>query len=142
MVFDEALKLIGQFGLPLVIAVAMVFEYVRLRKEHKADREAWDEERRRLQGEWDEERRRIQAACDEEREAWHEEQRALWLASKQDAENMSKMLLEAHKNHASIINAANDMATAFAQEKKDIRDARDRELKDTGGHRPPRLPAR
>lgn len=120
MMVEDVLKVIGQYGLPLVLFVVLAIAYDRKEKQHEAARAKWDEERRKMQEERDEERR-----------DWY-------LQTKADGERLTATLLEAHKNHASIINAANDMATAFTQEKKELREARERELRDTAGR--PRLP--
>jgi hypothetical protein len=144
MMVEDVLKIVGQYGLPLVLFVVLAIAYDRKEKEHKADRERWEEERReereRVETErraererWAEERRKLQEAWDEERREWFNQTKA-------DGENLARTLLDTHKTHAAIISAANDMSNAFLNEKKEIREARERELRDTGQHRPPRLP--
>lgn len=131
---EEVLRFVGQYGLSAVLLILLAYAYDRKERRHEADRAKWDEERRSML------------------EAWGAERQQHYAASKAEGERLAAMLLEAHKQSTSIVNAANDMSTAFAEEKREIRDRelreRDlrereaREARDTGRHAPPRLPPR
>lgn len=106
---SDLLKIVAEHGLSVVLLFILGWKYDKQQTKHEADRAKWDAERT-----------------------------ALYLASKADADKLSATLLKMQENSATIINQANDIAETLEQEKKDIRESRERELREMGHRMPPR----
>jgi DNA anti-recombination protein RmuC len=103
-------RLVAEHGLSVVLLFIVGYAYDKQQKKHEEERKQWDAERERL-----------------------------YLASKADAEKLSATLLRMHEHSAKIIDQANDIASTLEQEKKEIRESRERELREMGPRMPPRV---
>lgn len=121
----DVLTLVQTFGLPLVLLIILGVAYKRLQDQHEVQRKEWAD---KLEAERDKcaaERREHAAEVD----ARLEHERLVGEKFQQGQLEMNRAMLEA-------INKTANMSAAFEQEKREIREARERELRDTGQHRP------
>lgn len=103
----DFLQLAAEHGLSTVLLGLLLWAYKRKEDQHEEQRKAWDAERERF-----------------------------FEASKADSDKLAGSLLKAQEYSATIINKTGDMAASFEQEKREIREAREREIRDTGSRLP------
>ena len=96
----EVLDLVNQFGFPLVAAGGLVYTIIHLRKQHLEERKGWDEERKA----WDEERKELYGMALER-------------------------LTKAQEIGMNMVNKTSDIAGILENERKEIRDAHEREMR-------------
>lgn len=103
----ETLDLVNQFGFPLVAAGGLVYTIIHLRKQHQDERRAWDEERKKL----------------------YETAIASRDARVADHDKLGERLIKSHEISMNIINKTSDIAATLENQCKEIKDAREHELR-------------
>lgn len=134
MAMPEILAFIGQYGVPLVLLIALAFAYDRKEKKHEEERKRWEEQ---LKAERD--------ACADEREAFGASLGQSYERERIAGDKFLNQILTSQANMTQVIADARLMAGAFETEKRELRETRERELReggvrDTGQHRNPMLP--
>lgn len=124
-IMGDVLTLVQTFGLPLVLLIILGVAYKRLQDQHEVDRKEWTA---KLEAERDK--------CASERREWNEERDARLEHERLVGEKFQQGQLDMNRAMLEAINKTANMAAAFEQEKREIREARERELRDTGQHRP------
>lgn len=115
----DFLKLVAEHGLSVVLLFVLGWAYDRQQKKHEAERLVWNKERDVEQAKWEAERLRYEA-----------ERRVTFAAEKEDGERIQSILMKMQDNASMMINKASDMASAFEQEKKEIRDRAERDIRE------------
>ena len=110
---SDLVKLAAQYGLSTVLLFIVGWAYDRQQKKNESERAA------------------LVGKHEAERAKWEEERRGYFESSREDGEKIQGILLKVQEHSATVINKASDMASAFEQEKREIRDAREREIRDT-----------
>lgn len=121
----DLLELIAKYGVMPVLVVVMAIYLDRREKKH-------EQRVRELEGVIREERE----SCAKERELWAEERRERERDEKLTIEKVNGQVMELARNTIVAVSAAQQMAAAFENEKREVREAREREIRDTGKHQP------
>lgn len=128
----EVLGLINQFGLPLVLFIALAWAYDKKQKEQTEERKAWEEEKKR-----------IDKAHADERKAWEEEKNRLYsltIAAQaerlEDSEKFTERMIRSQEAMTNVVNKTSEIAAQYERDRREIREAREQELRATGGHAP------
>lgn len=114
----ETLDLVNQFGFPLVAAGGLVATILHLRKHHQEKEKAWEEERKRILEAAEKEQKRLVDMVVAGRDA-----------RITDYDKLSERIIKGHEISMNIINKTSDIAATLEAERKDIRDAREHEIR-------------